>query len=267
MRSFDNATVVVTGAAAGLGRALCERFGRAGARIVALDRDEDALARTADALRAAGIEAAPIACDVTDERAVKRAMLAGADAFGGIDLLVCNAGISHHSEFARTAPDVVRRVMAVNFFGALHCTHAALPQLLARRGMIIAISSVAGFAPLSGRTGYAASKHALHGLFESLRTELAPEGVEVMLVCPSFIATGIDRHALGPTGGTATHAQVVTGGRLQPDDVADRVFRAAGRGQRQLLVGATAHASWWLSRFAPALFERVMARRLRDEMQ
>lgn len=263
MRSFDNATVVVTGAAAGLGRALCERFGRAGARIVALDRDEDALARTADALRAAGIEAAPIACDVTDERAVKRAMLAGADAFGGIDLLVCNAGISHHSEFARTAPDVVRRVMAVNFFGALHCTHAALPQLLARRGMIIAISSVAGFAPLSGRTGYAASKHALHGFFDSLRSEVSAAGVAVMLACPSFIATDIDRHALGPDGSPFRGAKALVGKPATPEAVADRIYEAARRERRLLLPGATARLAWWLSRLTPAGYARIMTARMR----
>ena len=263
MRSFDNATVVVTGAAAGLGRALCERFGRAGARIVALDRDEDALARTADALRAAGIEAAPIACDVTDERAVKRAMLAGADAFGGIDLLVCNAGISHHSEFARTAPDVVRRVMAVNFFGALHCTHAALPALLARRGMIVAISSVAGFAPLVGRTGYAASKHALHGFFDSLRSEVSAAGVAVMLACPSFIATDIDRHALGPDGSPFRGAKALVGKPATPEAVADRIYEAARRERRLLLPGATARLAWWLSRLTPAGYARIMTARMR----
>jgi len=263
VRSFDNATVVVTGAAAGLGRALCERFGRAGARIVALDRDEDALARTADALRAAGIEAAPIACDVTDERAVKRAMLAGADAFGGIDLLVCNAGISHHSEFARTAPDVVRRVMAVNFFGALHCTHAALPALLARRGMIVAISSVAGFAPLVGRTGYAASKHALHGFFDSLRSEVSAAGVAVMLACPSFIATDIDRHALGPDGSPFRGAKALVGKPATPEAVADRIYEAARRERRLLLPGATARLAWWLSRLTPAGYARIMTARMR----
>jgi NAD(P)-dependent dehydrogenase (short-subunit alcohol dehydrogenase family) len=263
VRSFDNATVVVTGAAAGLGRALCERFGRAGARIVALDRDEDALARTADALRAAGIEAAPIACDVTDERAVKRAMLAGADAFGGIDLLVCNAGISHHSEFARTAPDVVRRVMAVNFFGALHCTHAALPQLLARRGMIIAISSVAGFAPLSGRTGYAASKHALHGFFDSLRSELDGSGVGVMLVCPSFIATDIDRHALDGEGRPYRGTKAITGRLATPEAIAAQIHAAACRERRLLLPGATARLAWWVSRLAPVTYARIMVRRMR----
>jgi short-subunit dehydrogenase len=126
---------------------------------------------------------------------------------------------------------------------------------------------VAGYTPLIARTGYAASKHALHGLFESLRTEVAADGIDVMLVCPSFIATRIDRNALGAKGGAASHAQVVVGRALDATDVADRIFAACERGQRLLLVGRTARAAWWLSRFAPALYERIMARRLRAEMQ
>jgi len=263
MREFAGATVVVSGAAAGLGRALCERFGRAGSRIVALDLDETALERSVAALRAAGIAVSAFACDVADEAACRRAIEAGAAGFGGIDLLICNAGISHHGDFARTRPEVIRRVMAVNFWGAMHCTHAALPQLLARRGMIVAISSVAGFAPLVGRTGYAASKHALHGFFDSLRSEVSADGVRVMLACPSFIATDIDRHALDPEGRPFRGAKTVVGKAATPEAIADRVYEAARRERRLLLPGATARLAWWLSRLTPAGYARIMAARMR----
>jgi short-subunit dehydrogenase len=99
--------------------------------------------------------------------------------------------------------------MTVNFFGAMHCTHAALEPLISRRGMIIVISSVAGFAPLIARTGYAASKHALHGFFDSLRSEVEPLGVKVLLVCPSFIQTGIEKNALAGDGDLASHPQSI----------------------------------------------------------
>ena len=102
-----------------------------------------------------------------------------------------------------TEPAVIRRVMEVNFFGAVHCTRAALGDLVRTRGLIVAISSVAGFSPLIARTGYAASKHALHGFFDSLRTELVDSGVDALLVCPAFIATGIERNALGADGAPA----------------------------------------------------------------
>lgn len=265
-RSFAGATIVISGAASGLGRALALRFGHAGARVVALDRDVDALGRLQHELAVAGLEVLALPCDVTDEQACAAAIAAAATRFGRIDAVINNAGISHRSPFEATATTVLRRVLEVNLFGAIHLTRPALPALRQSRGLIVAISSVAGYTPLIARTGYAASKHAVHGFFESLRTEVAVDGIDVMLVCPSFIATGIDRNALGPDGGAVTHAQVVVGQPLSPDAVADRIFRGCERSQRLLLIGRTARAAWWVSRLAPTLYERIMAKKLRDEM-
>jgi NAD(P)-dependent dehydrogenase (short-subunit alcohol dehydrogenase family) len=266
-RSFAGATVLVTGAGGGLGRAIALRFAAAGANIVALDKDADAVAGLGTELAGRGVGCLALPCDVTDATACDRAVAAALERFGRLDVLVNNAGMSQRSGFAVTELAVIRRVMDVNFFGAVHCTKAALAPLVAARGLVIAISSVAGFTPLIARTGYAASKHALHGFFESLRTELAPEGVDVMMVCPSFIATHIDRNALGGDGQPVRHAQLTTGGRLQPDAAAGQIFAAAQRGRRLLLVGRTARAAWWVSRLAPALYERLMARRLRGELE
>ena len=266
-RAFDGQTVLVTGAAGGLGRALALEFAAAGARIVALDRDEPGL----DSLRAEleGRVAAcfAAACDVTDAAACERAVAAGVERFGGLDVLVNNAGMSHRSALERTDLAVIRRVMEVNFFGAVNCAKAALPALLAARGLVIAVSSVAGYTPLVARTGYAASKHAMHGFFESLRTEVERQHVAVMMACPSFIATDIDRHALGGDGRPARHAQVTVGKPLTAEHAADRIVEAAARRRRQVFVGRTAWQAWWLSRFAPGLYERIMARRLRGELQ
>ncbi len=265
-RAFAGATVVVSGAASGLGRALTLRFGRAGARVVALDRDVDALERLRQESAAAGCEVLALPCDVTDEQACTAAIATAVQQLGRVDVVINNAGISHRSPFEATATAVLRRVMDVNLFGAVHLTRPALPALRQSRGLIVAISSVAGYTPLIARTGYAASKHAVHGFFESLRTEVASDGIDVLLVCPSFIATGIDRNALGPDGLAVTHAQVVIGRQLQPDAVAERIFRGCERSQRLLLIGRTARAAWWLSRLAPSLYERIMARKLRGEM-
>jgi NAD(P)-dependent dehydrogenase (short-subunit alcohol dehydrogenase family) len=264
------AVVVISGAGGGLGRALAHRYARGGARVVLLDRDGAAVERVAAELQSAASDASARAlalpCDVTDEARCVEVIEAARRQFGRIDVVINNAGITHRSAFERTGTEVLRRVMDVNLFGAIHLTRAALPALKASRGLVIAVSSVAGYTPLIARTGYAASKHALHGFFASLRAEVATDGIDVMMVCPSFIATGIDRAALGPDGGAATHAQVVVGQRLQPDDVAARIVRAAERGRRQVLIGRTAHAAWWLSRIAPGVYERIMARRLQGEM-
>lgn len=263
-RDFAGKTVVVTGAAGGLGCALALRFAAAGARIVALDRDAAVLQGLTFP---GGTDAVRIACDVSNEEDCLRAMAEARRAFGGVDVLINNAGITHRSAFTRTEPAVIRRVMEVNFFGALHCTHAALEDLVARRGMVIAVSSVAGFAPLVARTGYAASKHALHGFFDSLRTEVEPLGVKVLLVCPSFISTGIEKNALAGDGGPVRHAQSIVGGRSTPEAMAERIFRAAQAERRLLLPDRVSRLSWWVSRLAPRLYARLMVKKLEKEMR
>jgi len=258
-RDFRGKVVVVTGAAGGLGRSLCLRFAAAGARIAALDRDAAGLARQ-------GVDHCVQTCDVTDAAACEAALQAVRARLGPVDVLINNAGIAHRSALAQTRVEVIRRVMDVNFFGAVHCTQSVLPDLRARRGLVIVVSSVAGFSPLIGRTGYAASKHALHGFFESLRAEVVDDGVDVLLVCPAFIETGIDRAALGGDGQPAAQARLTTGRQASPDEVAQAIVRAAAQGSRLLRHGFTAHAAWWLSRLAPGLYAHLMKRRLQGEI-
>ncbi|HEY6004068.1 MAG TPA: SDR family oxidoreductase [Anaeromyxobacter sp.] len=257
--------VVVTGAASGIGRAVAQRFAEDGARVALLDVDAAGLDQAVDELRAAGALVTAHRCDVRDVdqcRAAIEAVLANA---GGIDVLVNNAGIAHRSLFADTDPAVIRRVMDVNFFGAVNCTAAALSSVRARRGMIVAISSVAGFAPLVGRSGYAASKHALHGFFESLRAELAGTGTGVLLVCPSFVRTGIDAHALSGDGGLAGTGKQTVGRVSPPRAVAGALFEAVSRRDELLVLSPIGKASYWLSRLAPATYARVMRARVGKE--
>ena len=257
----------MTGAGGGLGRAIALRFAQAGARVAALDKDATGVEGLCAEIEDLGGQCLALPCDITDAEACAQAVAAAVQRFGTLDVLVNNAGMSQRSGFAVTDLAVIRRVMDVNFYGAVHCTKAALPHLVAARGLIVAVSSVAGYTPLIARTGYAASKHAMHGFFESLRTELAPAGVDVMMVCPSFIATRIDRNALGGDGQPVRHAQVTTGGRLSPETVAERILAAAERSQRLLLVGRAAWQAWWVSRLAPRLYESLMARRLKGELE
>jgi short-subunit dehydrogenase len=265
-RSYAGRTVLVTGAGGGLGRAIALRFATAGTRIVALDRERESVESLHAEIAGRAGECLAVTCDVTDAAACEAAVTATNARFGSLDVLVNNAGVSHRSGFAVTGLQVIRRIMEVNFFGAVNCTKAALPHLVASRGQVIAISSVAGYAPLIARTGYAASKHALHGFFDSLRSELVPQGVGVMIVCPSFVATRIDANALGGDGAPVRHAQVTVGAPLAAEDVAEAIFEGASRGRRLLLVGATARQAWWLSRLAPRLYERIMSARLHGEL-
>ena len=260
-RELNGRVVAITGAAGGLGRALVQAFLERGARVAALDLDAAGLAR----LAADGVLALP--CDITRSEACRDAVAQVLARFGALDVLVNNAGISHRSLLAATDPAVIRRVMEVNFFGALNATQAALEALAARRGAVVTVSSVAGFAPLAARAGYCASKHALHGLFDTLRAELEERGVHVMLACPGFIATGIERAHLGADGGAAAGPRTVVGEALAPQEVAARIARALENGKRLLLVGRVAWQSYWLSRIAPGWYARLMARRMRAELQ
>lgn len=269
-RDFQGKVVVITGAAGGLGRALAHTFVQAGAHVAALDRDAhalDALAQDMGALtRPHGTQWMSAVCDVTRLDDCEAAIAKVCERLGGIDVLINNAGIAHRSAFADTQVDVLRRVMDVNFFGAVNCTHAAIASLRQRKGTVIAVSSVAGFSPLIGRTGYAASKHALHGFFDSLRTEVQDDGVDVLIVCPSFIDTGIDRAALGADGQPAAHARKTTGATTQPAEVAAAILQAARQRRQLLLFSFTAKAAWWLSRLWPARYAAMMRKRLQAEI-
>jgi len=264
-RELKGRVVLVTGAAGGLGAALCHRYAVAGARIAAMDLDAARLDEMAAQLRATGAEALTLPGDITDPTACKAAVAATLARFGTLDGLINNAGISHRSLLADTDPDVIARVMAVNFFGAANLTQAALAPIVARQGFIVAISSVAGFSPLTGRTGYAASKHALHGFFDSLRSEVESAGVGVTLVCPSFIRTGIGAAATDGSGAPVSSPRITTGVESSPEEIAERVFEAVAQGRTLLLPDATARKAWWLSRLAPGLYAMIMKRRVGGE--
>ncbi|RRJ83177.1 SDR family oxidoreductase [Aestuariirhabdus litorea] len=260
---FRNRVVVVTGAAAGIGRQLCLRFAQAGAWIVMLDLKQEPLDALGNQLMVKhNTKALGLVCDISDPDAVAQAFDRILDQFGGIDLLINNAGIVHRSAFVDTELEVFRRVMEVNYFGSLYCTKSALPSLLERKGMIIAMSSMSGFAPLWHRSGYSASKHALHGLFDCLRVELAESGVQVMMVCPGFTATDIRKNALRADGSIRGEPFPWIGDVASAVDVAEDVFQGALKGKRLLVLSNVGRGSRLLYRFFPQLFERLVSARL-----
>lgn len=265
--SLQGRSAVVTGGASGIGRALVERLAGAGAKVAILDLDGAAAQAFAAELRARGHEATGLACDVRDFARCQAAIEETVRVFGGVDLLVNNAGITHRSLFEDTACDVIRRVMEVNFFGAVHCTKAALPYLRARGGQVVAVSSIAGVAPLLGRTGYSASKHALHGFFDSLRTEVEPQGVGVLLVCPSFTRTGLQERALDGRGGHAEAPRTVIGREWSPDDVAGAMMEGIAERQRLLVLSPVGVLTYWLSRVLPSAYARLMRRQVEWEFR
>ncbi len=255
--------VVVTGAAGAIGTALVRGFDAVGCRVVGIDLDEHAPAAIADVV--------DLWCrgDVTDPADMQDAMATTVAALGRIDVVVANAGITALGSFDETSDEAFTRVMDVNLHGAVRTLRAALPHLRASRGRVAVMSSVAGFAPVLGRPAYVASKHAVTGLFESLRPELARDGVGVTVVHPGFLRTSpTDSNPVERGGGPAAPGadvapRRVTGRLLDAADVARDVVRGVRRGDGQVFVGRTAKLAHVLHRFVPALYVRQMVRRLR----
>lgn len=261
--AFQQKVVVITGGCAGIGRALALRFAQAGAHLAILDVQEESLVAFRQQLHdKLNADVLAINCDVSDDQACADAMTQVVDRFGGIDLLINNAGITHRSAFADTELAVFQRIMAVNYFGALNCTRHALPSLLARRGQVIVLSSLSSFAPLLNRSAYNASKHALHGLFETLRMEVREQGVSVMLVSPGFTATDIRKNALVGDGSVAQANTAMPFKVAAPADVAEAIYQGACRRKRQLILSNVDWQARLVARFFPRLFERWMVPRL-----
>lgn len=265
-RDFGGSVVIITGGAGAIGMAMARAFGAAEAKIAIVDLPSSPLAEARAELEGAGIDAVALPCDITDVGQVQSTMDAVREAFGRIDVLINNAGIVHRSGFAETKPEVFRRVMEVNLFGALHCTQACLADIIDNEGMVIAVSSIAGLAPLYGRSGYSASKHAMHGLFESLGAEVAAKGVDVLMVCPSFVESKLEASTLGADGERIKRPRTKVGKLGDPRDVAAEVLKAARAGRKRLVLTPVGKTSAVLSRLAPGLYERLMIRSLRGEL-
>lgn len=266
-RIFKAKTILVTGGASGIGLATAKAFAQVGSNIVLADMDEAMLEKRAAEFKEQGISVLAVACDVTQEQACKRVVDTAAARLGSIDLLFNNAGITQRSLFEHTQVSVIERVMAVNFFGSVYMTRAALPHLIQSRGCIIVNESIAGVAPLLGRCGYAASKHALHGFFTSLRCELRHKGVHVMIVCPGFIKTNLQTRALGGDGNIAVHEQTRIGRQQTPEAVADQILKGAQSESPMMVLTLVGKIGVLISRVWPSLYERLMTFQFKAELR
>ena len=257
---FQGKHVVVTGGASGIGAALVARYGADGARVTILDRDETGLDRAHARAQQAGYACLTFACDLRDFDSCEQAINEAIAQHGDIDVLINNAGISQRSLIEVTSVDVIRTVMDINFMGSVHCTKAALASIIRTRGRIVALSSIAGFAPLLARSGYCASKHAMFGFFNTLRAELRPHGVSVTIACPSFTESNIERNALGGDGKNATNPRSTSGTMAKPETVADAIYRAAARRTPLLILSTQGKLARIVAALAPGLYERMMTR-------
>lgn len=265
-RNFSSRVILVTGAASGIGLATCREFAKAGAKIAMLDMDKAMLDLRKKEFEKSGFPVLSLVCNVTDETACEKAIKIIIDHYGAIDLVFNNAGITQRGLFERTKVSVIKKVMDVNFYGSLYITKAALPSLIQQKGMIIVNESIAGVAPLLGRCGYSASKHALHGLFTSLRCEMKNRGVHVMIICPGFIKTNLQERALGCDGKIATTRQTRVGRQQTPEFVAQKILSGAEKEVSMMVFTFFGKIGYLVSRLSPSLYERLMTRQFRQEL-
>jgi dehydrogenase/reductase SDR family member 7B len=236
--TFEKKRVWITGASSGIGEALAVAFHQAGARLTLSARREDELQRVQAACGGApNTQVLPMDMSRADELLGK--VEVGLELFGGVDILVLNAGISQRALARDTDESVYRRLMEVNFFGPEAMTRAVLPAMLAQKsGHIVVISSVAGKFGVPLRTGYSATKFALHGFYEALRAEEQRNGIDVTLVCPGWIRTKISVSALKGDG--AAHAQLdpQLASGMPAEECARQILRGVARKKNEIVVAA-----------------------------
>jgi short-subunit dehydrogenase len=259
--NFKDSRVWITGASSGIGEALAVAFHQAGARLILSARREEELKRV-QAACGGGPNTRVLPLDVSrgDELAQKaRAALA---MFGGIDVLVLNAGISQRALARATDESVYRRLMEVNFFGPEALARAVLPSMLERKsGHFVVISSIAGKFGVPLRTGYSATKFALHGFFEALRAEEERNGIRVTLVCPGYIRTEISVAALKGDGSPHAKLDPELARGMPTEECARQILQAVARGKQEIVVGAAREKAFvYLKRFFPGVLARMIGR-------
>jgi short-subunit dehydrogenase len=263
-RRISEARMLITGASQGIGKALAEAAAVRGAKVLAVARSEALLRQLAEEVRARGGTLETVAADITDPEGRQRMVDAALHHFGGLDVLVNNAGIGATGHFLEVSPERLRRIMEVNFFGVTETVRAFLPLLrTGNRPAIVNISSIAGKRGIPARSEYSASKFAVHGFSEALRAELAKDGIDVLIVCPGLTDTNFSKNMLEQKARMPVdHLR-----GMKPDRVAAATLRAIERGQHEVCLTLQGKLLVFVSRFFPRLADRFAARRVRQLFQ
>lgn len=254
---FKDNVVVITGASSGIGAELACQFSVLGAQLVLAARDTQAL----ESVRAKCANPADILivrCDVTSKADCQLLIQKTVDTLGRIDTLINNAGVSMHARFDEIVdPDLLDDVMRVNFLGSAYCTYFALPHLKLSRGRIVAVASLAAKAGVPTHSGYAASKHAMAGFFDSLRIELFDTGVSVTVAYPGFVDTGIGARALGADGKALGGRAVMRPGVMSTEQCARLIIETAASRKREIVMTQRARVGQWVKLIAPGFIDKM----------
>ncbi len=258
--------VIVTGASSGIGKACAETFAARGYSVLLAARSADRLEQVAQHIRQQGGIATTCVADVRHREHCQRIVETCLQQFGRIDVLINNAGISMRALFAETQLKVIEDVVDINFWGTVYCTYYALPSLLITQGSVVGISSIAGFVGLPGRTGYSASKFAMNGFLEALRTENLKTGLHVLVVCPGYTASNIRQTALNKDGLPQGESPLDEQRLMAPETVAQEVWKGVQKRKRTILLTAEGKMAVWLHKFFPAWMDQLVYRKVAKEI-
>jgi len=262
LRSYEGLRALVTGASSGIGRAFALRIAREGARVALVARRADELEELAGEIRAGGGEAVVLPCDVADADQVSHTGARAQEAWGGIDLLVNNAGYGHHRTFLEWKLEDMERMMRVNYFGSLYFTKALLPQMVQQqRGWIVFVASVAGKIAPPDESAYAATKFAMVGLAASLSLEVEDAGVHVLTVCPGVIRTPFfDEEAL------SRMAPAAKKGMVEVDGLVGAMIDALAKGRHEITYPRGISPAYAIQAIAPEFMRRQVRRTTIDAL-
>ena len=259
--AFRDRVVIITGASSGIGRELALQLAERGAWLALAARDAGRLEAVAAECTALGGKAVAVPADVGEKAQCEALVARTVEAYGRLDALVNNAGITMWAKFDELSdPSLLEPILRVNFFSAVYCTYYALPHLKRARGLIVGVSSLTGKTGVPTRSGYAASKHAMAGFFDSLRIELAPSGVAVTMVYPGFVATEVRGRAMGPDGRPLGVSPVREAEVMPVERCARIILKAMERRRREVVMTARGKAGMWVKLVAPGLVDRIALR-------
>jgi short-subunit dehydrogenase len=253
--------ILITGASGGIGRCLAEQAAVQGACVAVAARSGDKLQELARGLGSRGAEVLPVTADITLDTDRRRLIDAVVERFGGLDVLVNNAGVGAWGHFATSNEALLRQVMEVNFFAPAELMRLAIPVLTrGRQPAIVNIASMCGRRALPAWTEYSASKYALCGLTEALRGEMARFDIDVLLVLPGLTRSDLPRHLLRCEG----RMKIDFDRGQPPEAVAARVLQALRKNRAETVVGRDARWMLLVNRFLPRVVDRLLARRVRQ---
>lgn len=252
---FKNKTIAVTGGSDGIGKALVEILLKAGANVATCGRNEQKL----EALKKENFNL-PLhtsICDVSVYDDCKKFIDSTIKTFGEIDILINNAGISMHGELRDTEISVFEKVMAINYFGSVYCTKLAVESIIKKQGTIVGVSSIAGYRGLPGRSGYSASKFALNGWLEAIRTELMTENVNVMWVCPGFTKSNIRNAALNEKAEAQGESPLDESSLMTSEACAQKILTAIKKRKRTLVLTFKGKQTVFMNKFFAKLTDKL----------